>query len=41
MSNDLVQKKKYPMSKIIHAAVTIFLMFLFGRVIPPFGGITP
>lgn len=36
-----LQQKKYPVSKIIHAAITIFLMFLFGRVIPPFGGITP
>lgn len=31
---------KYPVSKVIHSAITIFLMFLFGRVIPPFGGIT-
>ncbi len=32
---------KYPVSRVIHTAITIFLMFLFGRVIPPFGGITP
>lgn len=32
---------KYPVSKVIHSAITIFFMFLFGRVIPPFGGITP
>ena len=32
---------KYPVSRVIHSAITIFLMFLFGRVIPSFGGITP
>ncbi|MCI9359710.1 MAG: SLC13 family permease [Hungatella sp.] len=32
---------KYPVSKVIHSAITIFLMFLFGRIVPPFGGITP
>ena len=34
-------QSKYPVSKIIHSLICIFLMFLFGRVVPPFGGITP
>lgn len=37
----LQEKTRYPASKIIHSAIVIFLMFLFGRVIPPFGGISP
>ena len=40
MKTELVGKQ-YPISKIIHSIVVIFLMFCFGRVVPPFGGITP
>lgn len=41
MVKTALEEKKYPLSKIIHTIIVIFLMFGFGRIIPPFGGITP